>query len=54
LIARSGAAGVSRHVLSKVVRISPDTLEDLLKALVVAGQVTVVQANGQRRYRATA
>ncbi len=53
LIAQSGAAGISRDGLRKLVRLSPDTLEDLLMALVAAGQVVVLIRNGQRVYRAT-
>jgi hypothetical protein len=53
LIARSGAAGVSRQGLEEVLRISSDTLEDLLRALVAAGQVVVVKVNGQLVYRTT-
>ena len=51
VIARSGAAGVSRHDLRRFVRLSPDILEGLLGALMAAGQVNVVQVNGQRVYR---
>ncbi|MGO9107954.1 MAG: hypothetical protein ACLP9L_01865 [Thermoguttaceae bacterium] len=50
VIARSG--GVSRDDLHKVVRISPETLDELLRALVSAGQVVVVKVNGQRVFRA--
>lgn len=50
-IARSGATGVSRHDLRRVTQISPETLEDLLSALVAAGQVTVARVNGQLVYR---
>jgi DNA-binding transcriptional ArsR family regulator len=53
LIAKSGLAGISRDDLRRLVRISSDTLENLLTALVAAGQVTVLQMNGQRVYRAT-
>ena len=53
VIARSGA-GISREGLEKVVRISPKTLEQLLNALVTAGQVVVVKVGGERVYRATA
>jgi sulfur carrier protein ThiS len=49
-IGRSG--GVSREGLEKVVRISPETLDELLRALIAAGQVVVVQVNGQRVFRA--
>ncbi len=51
VIARS-AAGVSREELEKVARISPDALDELLRALVSAGQVVIVKVNGQRVYRA--
>jgi hypothetical protein len=51
VIARS-AAGVSREELEKVARISPDALDELLRALLSAGQVVVVQVNGQRVFRA--
>ena len=52
LIARSGAAGMSRDDLRKVLQISPETLEDLLAALLASGQVVAVEVNGQLRYRA--
>jgi len=52
LIARSGAAGVSREDLEKALRISDETLEDLLRAMVVAGQVTVLKVKGRLVYRA--
>jgi hypothetical protein len=51
VIARSG--GVSFDGLRKVVRASPDTLDELLRALVASGQVTIVKLNGQRVFRAT-
>jgi hypothetical protein len=53
LIAQSGAAGISRDGLRRLVRLSPDTLEDLLAALVAAGQVTELRMNGQRVFRAS-
>ena len=52
VIARSGAAGISRHDLAKVLRLSPDTLENLLRAMVVAGQVVMLKVDGQIVYRA--
>ena len=52
-IARSGAAGVSRDGRRKVVGLSWETLEDLLRTLVAAGQVMLVQATEQRAVRAT-
>ena len=39
-------------MISAGVRISSETLEDLLAALMAAGQVTVMQVNGQMVYRA--
>ena len=51
-IARSGTAGVSLDRLSKVLGISPDVLEDLLRALVTARQVMVVKVGGEMVYRA--
>jgi hypothetical protein len=51
VIARS-AAGVSREELEKVARISPDALDELLRALVSAGQVVVVKVGGKRVFRA--
>jgi len=52
VIARSGAAGVSRHDLRRLARLSSDTLQDLLAALVAGGQVTVVSVGGRIVYRA--
>jgi hypothetical protein len=52
-IALSGTVGVLRDGLRRVARLSPETLEDILAAMVAAGQVMVVQADGQRMYRAT-
>jgi hypothetical protein len=53
LIAHAGAAGVSREGLSKALGIPGETLEVLLRAMVAAGQVVVLKANGQIVYRAT-
>ena len=47
VIARAGAAGVSRDDL----RLSPETLAGVLKALTATGQVEMVQVNGELRYR---
>jgi len=52
VIAKSGAAGVSRDGLEKVARISPDALDELLRALVSAGQVTLLKVNGQIVFKA--
>jgi hypothetical protein len=51
-IARAGAAGVSHDDLRRLVQISSETLEQLLAALMAAGQVVVSLRNGQRIYRA--
>ncbi len=52
VIARSGAAGVTLDGLRRSVRISSDTLQDLLRALVAAGQMMVLKVNGQMAYQA--
>ena len=51
-IAQSGTAGVSRDDLARVLQVSPETLEPMLRALVMSRQVVVVKVNGQMRYRA--
>jgi lambda repressor-like predicted transcriptional regulator len=53
IIANAGAAGVSLDRLRRVVGLSPETLADVLKALVATGQVLVLKVNGQMTYRAT-
>jgi hypothetical protein len=53
LIAQSGAVGISLDHLRRIVRISPESLDDLLRALVSSGQVTILKVNGQRVYRTT-
>jgi hypothetical protein len=53
LIAQSGAVGISLDHLRRIIRISPDSLDDLLRALVSSGQVIVLKVNGERVYRAT-
>jgi len=50
VIARSG--GVSRDDLHKVARVSPDTLDELLRALMAAGQVRMLKVGGQIVFRA--
>ena len=49
-IAQSGTAGVSRDDLARVLQVSPETLEPMLRALVMSRQVVVVKVNGQMRY----
>jgi predicted transcriptional regulator len=52
VIAQSGTAGISREGLEKVLGISGDVLENLLRALVASGQVVVVRVGGRRGYSA--
>ncbi len=52
-IARSGTAGVSREGLAAALGVPEETVEPLLRAMVVAGQVVMLQANGQIVYKAT-
>jgi hypothetical protein len=51
VIARSGARSTS-HSPTKSAISPPETLDDLPRALVAAGQVTIVRANGERAYQA--
>jgi hypothetical protein len=51
LIAQGGAVGVSLDRIRKVVRLSPETLQDILKGLVATGQVVMLRGNGELRYR---
>lgn len=52
LIAQAGAVGVSVERLRKVVRLSPESLDEVLKGLLASGQVTILKVNGVRVYRA--
>ena len=52
VIARSGAAGLSREGLGRAVRISDETLELLLRGLMASGQVVMVKVGGKIGYRA--
>ncbi len=52
-IAQAGSAGVSLDHLCKVIGSSPETLEAMLRALVVSRQVVVVRVGGEIKYRAT-
>jgi hypothetical protein len=51
VIAQSGAAGISREQIEKILRISSTTLDDLLRDLLATGQVVMLQVNGQMVYR---
>ena len=53
LIAQSGTAGVSRDALLRVIQTLPETLENLLRALMASGQVVVVQVVRELVYRVT-
>jgi sulfur carrier protein ThiS len=50
-IAQSGAAGISREDLERVLQLSPETLDDVLRGLITAGQVVVVSVGGRIVYR---
>jgi len=50
-IARSGAAGASREGLARALGVPGETVESLLRAMVVAGQVLVLKRDGQLVYR---
>jgi hypothetical protein len=52
LIAQSGAAGISLDRLRRVVGLTPETLQDILKSLTATGQVVMLRVNGQLVYRA--
>jgi hypothetical protein len=42
---------VSRDDLARALQVPPETLESLLRGLVVARQVVVVKVGGEMRYR---
>ena len=50
-LARSGVAGMSRDNLRRLAGIPPDTLDDLLRAMLASGQVVVLKRDGQLVYR---
>jgi hypothetical protein len=51
LVARS-AAGMSRDDLARALRLPPETLDDLLRALAATGQVVMLNVGGRTVYRA--
>jgi hypothetical protein len=53
LISQSGAVGVSLDRLRKVVRLSPESLDEVLKGLLASRQVVLLKVNGARVYRTT-
>ncbi len=52
IIAQAGTAGVTRDALLRVIRVSPETLESMLRALVAARQVAAVKVGGELVYKA--
>ena len=52
LIAQAGAVGVSLQCFRKVIRLSPESLDDVLKGLLASKQVVLLKVNGARVYRA--
>jgi hypothetical protein len=52
LIAQAGAVGVSVDRLRKVVRLSPESLGEVLNGLLASKQVVLLKVNGVRVYRA--
>ena len=47
IIASAGAAGISIDRLRRLCGLFPETLQDLLRFLAAAGQVTMLKVNGQ-------
>ena len=52
LISQS-AAGISTDDLARALRLPPETLDDLLRALMATGQVRMLKVNRRTVYRAT-
>ena len=52
VIARSGAAGASREEIARAVGAPEETVEVLLRGLVMSGQVVMLRVDGQMVYRA--
>lgn len=50
LIAQAGTAGIRRRDLGKAITLDRDVLDDLLAAMVAAGQVEVGEVGGERIY----
>jgi DNA-binding IclR family transcriptional regulator len=51
LVAQSGA-GISRDDLARALRLPPETLDDLLRALTATGQVRMLKVGRRTVYRA--
>lgn len=50
LIAQAGTGGIRRRDLGKAITLDGDVLDDLLAAMVAAGQVEVAEVGGKRVY----
>lgn len=53
VITSAGAAGASLADLRRLLNLSSETLQDVLRGLVASGQVEVVKVNGQMVCRVT-
>ena len=53
LIAQAGAVGVSLHRLRKVVRLSPESLDEVLKGLLASKQVVLLKSQRREGLSAT-
>jgi hypothetical protein len=51
MIAQAGAVGISVQCLRKVVRLTPESLDEVLKGLLASRQVVLLKVNGARVYR---
>ena len=49
---RQGRLGISVECLRKVVRLSPESLDEVLKGLLASKQAVLLKVNGARVYRA--
>lgn len=50
LIAQAGAAGIRRRDLGRAITLDRDVLDDILAAMVAAGQIEVAEVGGERGY----
>lgn len=50
LLAQAGAAGIRRRDLGKAITLDRDVLDDLLAAMVAAGQIEVAEVDGESVY----
>jgi len=52
MVIAAARGGISLDRLRRVVGIRPEVLDDLLKALMVSGQIIALEVGGERVYRA--